>query len=431
MLAIGLVIGLSLGLAFWLYQQIQLNRYLGFIPRIFLRRIDREELPLIPRLQYEVRSVKQEQEFLQKELYIYQEILEAAPIGYLKVDEENQLLECNQKAQEMLYLQHWQTGNLRLLLEMVRSYELDNLIEKTRSLQDRQMKEWIFHPACEDANAISQIKSQNLRATSTPLPGGKVAVFLEDIQPLLEMTQARDRTFSDLSHELKTPLTSIRLVIETLSERIDSPWRRLVNRLLQEVDRLIDLVQASLELHQLEVQEPVQLNYQSVELHSLAIHVWENLELIARKQDLKLVYSGLDTLWIEADIARMHQVFLNLLDNGIKHSPPHSSISLEMKVIATDKANCQTAQINILDSGTGFNQNDLPYIFERFYKGDESRSRLSTKENNISPKSSGSGLGLAIVKQIIQAHHGTIKAMNHPQTGGGLIQIQLPKVIKS
>ncbi|MEM7554676.1 MAG: PAS domain-containing sensor histidine kinase [Cyanobacteria bacterium P01_A01_bin.84] len=429
MLIIGLVIGFGLGLVFWLYQQVQLSRYLGLLPRLAVRWIDSNELPLIPRLQYEIRAAKRKQEFLQKQLHICQNILEVAPIGYLQVDEENQLLFCNQQAREMLYLQKWHPGNLRLLLEVVRSYELDNLIEKTRYLQKQQVKEWIFYPACEDANAILQTKSQALRATSIPLPAGKVAVFLEDTQPLLDMTKARDRTFSDLSHELKTPLTSIRLVVETLEERVETPWKRLITRLLQEVDRLIGLVKSSLELNHLETEIALQLNYQSIELCSLAFHVWEYLEPIAQKKDVKLLHSGLDSLWIEADPARMHQVFLNLLDNAIKHSLPHTDISLELQVITTDQAGYQIAEINIIDSGTGFALADLPHIFERFYRGDESRSRSPSKDIDSTSKSDGSGLGLAIVKQIIQAHNGTIKAMNHPQTGGAWVQIQLPKVI--
>jgi two-component system phosphate regulon sensor histidine kinase PhoR len=84
-------------------------------------------------------------------------------------------------------------------------------------------------------------------------------------------------------------------------------------------------------------------------------------------------------------------------------------------------------EINIIDSGVGFAQEDLPYIFQRFYRGDKARSRSIKGEEDSTLD--GSGLGLAIVDQILAAHGGTIKAMNHPQTGGAWLQIHLPQVM--
>ena len=86
--------------------------------------------------------------------------------------------------------------------------------------------------------------------------------------------------------------------------------------------------------------------------------------------------------------------------------------------------------INIIDSGSGFSNSDLPHVFERLYRGDRSRTRESASIS-AAPKSSlssGSGLGLAIVQQIVLAHGGSVKAMNHPDTGGAWIQIELPDV---
>jgi len=107
------------------------------------------------------------------------------------------------------------------------------------------------------------------------------------------------------------------------------------------------------------------------------------------------------------------EVNLNLpIENKIK-SEPESSPLLE---------------INIIDSGVGFAQEDLPHIFQRFYRGDKARSR-SIKGEGDSNSLDGSGLGLAIVHQILAAHGGTIKAMNHPETGGAWLQIHLPQVM--
>jgi len=428
MLIFGFFLGLAIGIGFLVWQQVQLNRYLGQVLRP-LTSHPTEVFPLLPRLRHDIALIKQQRQNLQQQLQTYEELLDFAPIGYLQVDEENQLLWCNEQAREMLYLQRWQPGQVRLLLELVRSYELDQILEQTRDLQQLQVREWVFHPSFEDAAAVIESRSLLLRATSLPLAKGQVGVFLENLQPLLDMNQARDRSLSDLAHELRTPLTSIRLVVETLQDRIKPPLDRWVNRLLQEVDRLILLVQSWLELTQLEANPAIQLNCQPLEVRSLIASVWETLEPLAQRQQLRFSYSGPDHLWIHADESRIHQVFLNLLDNSIKFSPPCTTILVEAKIILKTNNRKATLEINIIDSGVGFSEADLPYVFERFYRGDKARARSSVLEGNSATTTVGSGLGLAIVRQIVLAHGGSIKAMNHPKTGGAWLQVEFPEVV--
>ncbi len=434
MLLLGFCLGLAVGIGFWIWQQVQLNHYLGRVLKPLNSQSSLVGLPLIPRLRQEIIMVKRQRQDLQQSLETYEELLDFSPVGYLQVDEENQLLWCNQQAREILQLERWQPGQVRLLLELVRSYELDRLIEQTRDRQKPQIKEWVFHPSCDSAAAMLEIKSVALRASSLPLPNGRVGVFIENRQPLLDMNQARDRSFSDLAHELRTPLTSIRLVVETLQNRLEPPLDRWVNRLMEEVDRLIKLVQSWLELTQMETNPTMQLHSESVEVRSLIASVWETLEPLAVRQHLSLKYSGVETLWIKADRSRIYQVFLNLLDNSIKYSPPGTTIHIEVKILPqkdTHQGNpaSQQAEINIIDSGVGFEPSDLPHVFERFYRGDKARYRSPVQENNSTTVIIGSGLGLAIVRQIILAHGGAIKAMNHPETGGAWLQIQLPQIM--
>ncbi|WYM03695.1 MAG: ATP-binding protein [Gloeotrichia echinulata CP02] len=436
MLLLGFCLGLAVGIGFWIWQQVQLNRYLGRVLKPLNSHSSQVALPLIPRLRQEIIMVTRHRQDLQQSLETYEELLDFAPVGYLQVDEENQLLWCNQQAREILQLERWQPGQVRLLLELVRSYELDQLIEQTRDRQTRQIKEWVFHPSCDNAAAMLEVKSLALRASSLPLPNGQVGVFLENRQPLLDMNQARDRSFSDLAHELRTPLTSIRLVVETLQNRLEPPLDRWVNRLMQEVDRLINLVQSWLELTQMETNPTMQLQLESVEVRSLIASVWETLEPLAVRQRLTIKYSGAETLWIKADRSRIYQVFLNLLDNSIKYSPPCTTINVEAKIILASAKDApkgnpasQHLEINIIDSGVGFEPSDLPHVFERFYRGDKARYRYPVQENNSTTGIIGSGLGLAIVRQIVLAHGGAIKAMNHPETGGAWLQIQLPEIM--
>jgi two-component system, OmpR family, phosphate regulon sensor histidine kinase PhoR len=434
MLVLVFFLGLAIGIGFWIWQQIQLNLYLGQVLRPFAPHSSQVMLGLIPDLRHKIALFEQHQQDLQQSLQTYEKVLDFAPVGYLQVDEENQLLWCNQQAREILYLQRWQPGQVRLLLELVRSYELDQLIEQTRDRSSCQINEWVFHPSCEDAAGMIKIKSLTLRASSFPLPNGQVGVFLENRQPLLDMNAARDRAFSDLAHELKTPLTSIRLVVETLQNRLESPLNRWVERLMQEVDRLIDLVHSWLELTQMENNPAIQLHLEAVEMRSLIASVWAMLEPIAQQQQLTLDSSVSEELWIKADKSRIYQVFLNLLDNSIKYSPPGTKIYLEAKIVPknnnySNNSSPESLEINIIDSGFGFSAKDLPHVFERFYRGDTARSRESQAPRNSKTGIVGTGLGLAIVKQIIQAHGGSIKAMNHPQTKGAWLQVVFPEVM--
>jgi two-component system phosphate regulon sensor histidine kinase PhoR len=364
------------------------------------------------------------------------------------VDEENQLIWFNDQAKEMLNIDRWEPGQVRLLLELVRSYELDVLIDQTRHQQQPIQQEWAFHPAYSNAEPISTDgqgntsakigeyqehltpKSLTLRATSLPLSNGRVGVFLENRQALIELSQAQDRWVSDLAHELRTPLTSIRLVAEALQDRLEPPLSRWVERLLPEVNRLINLVQDWLELSQLETDASNKLRRQPLDIHSLINSVWQSLEPLYTTKKLNLSYSGPESLRIEADESRLYRVFLNILDNSIKYSPELGKIRVEIDLNPKIDI-AKFVEINIIDCGPGFPEQDLPYIFERLYRGDPSRQRQSPsgiqqKETLIS-STTGSGLGLAIVRQIILAHGGSITAKNHPQTGGAWLKIELPR----
>ncbi|MGB3614703.1 MAG: sensor histidine kinase, partial [Elainellaceae cyanobacterium] len=132
-------------------------------------------------------------------------------------------------------------------------------------------------------------------------------------------------------------------------------------------------------------------------------------------------------------------VVVNLLDNAIKYSPPWEPVQVCLAGSVTDGDACfdtaasttavSALQLDIIDAGPGFKDEDLPHIFERFYRADASRSRQPVVPGGSTAAYSigGSGLGLAIVKQIVTAHHGTVVAKNHPEQGGGWIQVVVPQ----
>jgi two-component system, OmpR family, phosphate regulon sensor histidine kinase PhoR len=414
------IFGVALGLAFYFWKQYEFKRQLA---QMLSASSDTADLiPALPSsslVRREMAYLNQKCQRLEQELQTWQNLLEQAPIGYLQVDEENQLLWCNQQARQLLKIDRWQPGQIRLLLELVRSYELDQLIEQTRSTQKTQSQEWVYYPTYY---ASEGEKSIALKALSYPLPQKQVGVFLNDQQALIELTRSRDRAFSDLTHELRTPLTSISLVAEALEKRLSNPERRWVEQMLKETKRLMTLIQEWLDLGQLQENPTRHLSYESVELREIVFAAWQSLTPLAEQRKITLDYRAPDSVSLEADRSRLTQVFLNLLDNAIKHSPVEQSIRVEVEMLNS------SVEIDVIDGGSGFNVSDLPHVFERLYRGDPSRARYAIATEAIEiPYRSGSGLGLAIAQQIVKAHNGAIVAKNHPETGGAWLQIDLPR----
>ncbi|HAC64283.1 MAG TPA: histidine kinase [Cyanothece sp. UBA12306] len=360
-----------------------------------------------------------------EDLQKQQQILNLAPIGYLYIDPDNQLLWCNQQARQLLQIERWQPGKIRLLLELVRSYELDQLIERTRQAQTPQTEEWVFYRSNYGVSSSfdDALTAITLKATSYPLSKGEVAVFLENQQPLIELSQSSDRAFCDLTHELRTPLTAISLVAENLYNRLENPERRWAGQLLRETHRLSQLVTDWLDLSQLQANPNQMLTYESLELRALIDSVWQTLEPLAQEKQVTLIYNGVSSMELWGDRSRLFQVFLNLLDNSLKHSPSHSTIDINLQLIQYN----QKIEVDIIDSGSGFIEADLPYIFDRLYRGEPSRMRQG---NDVLSRRQGSGLGLAIAKEIIMAHGGTITAKNHPETHGAWIKLVLKQGLK-
>ena len=436
MTALSFILGLLLGLGIYGAQQYRFKRQLKSMLRSYMGSKDEDvSLPLQSLIRRELNDLDRQRQKLEQDKRTWQELIEQAPIGYLQVDGENQLMGCNQTAKELLRIDARRSVRVRLLLELVRSYDLDRLIELTRNTQRSQTNEWIFYftryvspqkPEWETDNAQplqKVVESVALKGHGFPLTNDRVGVFIENRQPLVDLSQSRDRTFSDLTHELRTPLTSISLVAENLLRRLQDPERRWVEQMLKETNRLIELVQEWLDLTQLEQAPNRALKYETVRLYDVVQSVWQTLEPIAKRKGVVLTYEGDRHLTLSADRSRLIQVFLNLLDNAIKHNPTGKEILVRVAFIVSNlSGDRKQIKIDVIDSGDGFNASDLPHIFERLYRGDKSRTR--ERQNNS--RVEGSGLGLAIVEQIIQAHGGEIAAKNHPQIGGAWLEILLP-----
>ncbi len=370
---------------------------------------------ILSRLRRSTVRINRQRQELAEELQSWQDLWQAAPIGYLQLDADNQILWCNTPAKQILHIPDWPTDQRRVLLAVVRSFELDQLISKTRITQTGSELEWQLYPNHTEQPADSL--ATTIKATTVALPAKAVGIFLENRQPFVDVNKARERWTTDLAHELRTPLTSLRLTAETIQSNAEPELQQWTDRMLPEIDRLTKLVQGFLDLSQLQENSQHHLKKQPVNLDRLIPEAWQILEPLSSQKDVSWQQTGDTNIKLSADPVRLTQVLINLFDNAIRYSPDHSQV----QVIVRSQE--QLVKIDIIDAGHGFNPQDLGQIFDRLFRSDPSRYQ----SHQTTTITTGSGLGLSIVKQIILAHGGDITAQNHPETGGGWLQIQLPQ----
>jgi signal transduction histidine kinase len=222
----------------------------------------------------------------------------------------------------------------------------------------------------------------------------RVVIFADDQTSLIRLDRARKEFLSNVSHELRTPLSSIKLMLETVLEAPEEEARDLfVPQALAQVDRLTALVGQLLEQARAESGQ-LRLNLNDVDLEDVARPIVSSFEQQASNKGISLELAALRPVRVEADAARLSQVFVNLIDNALRHTARGGRIRVELDARDSD------AVLRVRDTGEGIPYRDLPHIFERFYVVDRSRTRGS----------GGAGLGLAIVKGIVDAHGGSVSA---------------------
>ncbi|WP_042354820.1 two-component system histidine kinase PnpS [Bacillus rubiinfantis] len=240
-----------------------------------------------------------------------------------------------------------------------------------------------------------------------------VLVVFHDITELKKLEQMRKDFVANVSHELKTPVTSIKGFAETLIDgamKNQETLEAFLLIILRESERLQSLIQDLLELSKIE-QQGFQLNKQPFNVHTLLEEVITLLSRKAETKNIQLHYqSPSDEVIVNGDMDRLKQVFINLVNNSITYTPASG------KVKVTLKDHGKYIRVHVKDTGVGIDKEEIPRIFERFYRVDRARSR----------NSGGTGLGLAIVKHLIEAHHGNILVRSEPGKGSEFI-IELNK----
>lgn len=287
------------------------------------------------------------------------------------------------------------------------------------SLAGRYLAQQISRPLESLANAATTIANGDLKVHA-PIDSNIIELqrlgqtFNTMTESLRQSDETKKAFIADVTHELRTPLTVIKGTIETLEDgALDDVEGRgpLLVSMQRETDRLIRLVNELLVLTRADAGS-LQLKIQSLDLIALANERCKFLSPFATREGVKLKIStsGLDVeLRILADADRMAQVIDNLLDNAIRHSPADSAVTITIE----EKDN--GLECSIADEGTGIPAEHLPFIFERFYRVDKSRTR----------KDGGTGLGLAIARALIHAQNGHILA-NSIEGKGTTITFWLP-----
>jgi len=254
------------------------------------------------------------------------------------------------------------------------------------------------------ARAIAQSRSFSRRVENTGSGDevGELGVtFNEMLSNLEEAYAAQQRFIADASHELRTPLTSVRANLELLGrqgELLPPPERNVLLRAASdETERMSRLVSDLLSLARADAGQ--RLQKRAVELDRLLLEACRQAKLLAK--DTRLVIGEIDEVTVQGDPDRLKQLLLVLVDNAIRYTPPGGQISLSLRKDAGK------AILEVADTGTGISGEDLPHIFERFYRANKARASDDT----------GTGLGLAIAKWIVGEHGGEIAVASLPGQG--------------
>lgn len=228
-----------------------------------------------------------------------------------------------------------------------------------------------------------------------------VLVVLQDVTKERKLEHLRREFIGDVSHELRTPLSYLQGYTEALLDQIvDNPeeQKRYLSIILDETLRLRRLVNDLLDLSQIEGGHFV-LKKDKIRLDKLIVRVVKKLDPVLEEKDLSIVVDCDQLPIIEADEDRIVQVLINLLDNAMRYADPGGEIKIHAKTVE------EGIIVSMTNTGVGIPEDELPFIWERFYKIDKSRARHTE----------GTGLGLAIVKNLIDAHRGKVWATNYPE----------------
>lgn len=250
--------------------------------------------------------------------------------------------------------------------------------------------------------------TRRLRFTRAPLEIRRLADTFDAMLDRLEQAFALQRTFAlDVAHELRTPLTALRgnLDVLLLDPALEGEVRDQIELLAAETGRMMRLTSNLLALAQAEAGRKPERR--PVDIDLLCLEVYQQARTLRPGVRLRLGHE--DQVTLDGDRDLLKQLVLNLVENGLKYTPEGGTVTLSLY------ADGDTARIVVEDTGPGIRSEDLPYIFDRFYRAAPNGARVT----------GGAGIGLAVARWITTEHGGTITAANRPE-GGSVFTVRLP-----
>lgn len=241
-----------------------------------------------------------------------------------------------------------------------------------------------------------------LRVRVAPLGTGAILVLIDDLAEERRVDVVRRDFVANVSHELKTPVGALSLLAEAVLAASDDPEqvRHFADRMQLEANRLSHLIQDVIDLSRLQGDDPI-THAEVVDVDELIQRALEELRILAARQEIELVAGDPCNGVVFGDPGQLLTAIRNLLSNAIAYSPSHTRVAVGARLSES------IVEISVKDQGIGIPVNDLDRIFERFYRVDQARSRIT----------GGTGLGLAIVKHVCQNHGGECTVWSEPGVG--------------
>ncbi len=271
-----------------------------------------------------------------------------------------------------------------------------------------------LRPLDRIARIIRRIRPDDL-SVRVPVPHTRdeVAWLAETFNDLVERLErsfnAQRQIVQDISHELKTPLTVARGEFELAlkKNRTEAEYRRVLHSGLHEIERIRGIVHSLLTLARLD-SDKVSLEMKPVDLQEVIRSVSEDLQAFAASKGIRMSLPSTGPVIVSGDPAHLKRLLANLLENAVKYTPASGRVDLGLA------RSGRTVTIDIKDTGIGIAEEDLPHIFDRFY-----RSRQRRVQDD------GFGLGLSIARSIVDLHEGRIEARSSPGEGAHF-HVELP-----
>ncbi|WP_078380134.1 ATP-binding protein [Sutcliffiella halmapala] len=346
-------------------------------------------------LKFNINALNQEKEHLAN-------ILSSMADGVITLNRDGSILVTNPPAERFLQAWFYQEGNEKgenLPTEVKEMFQRAVSIEKEQSIElSYQGRTWVI--------VMSPLYSQTTIR-------GAVAV-IRDMTEERRLDKLRKDFIANVSHELRTPISMLQGYSEAIVDDIagtDEAKKELASVIYDESLRMGRLVNDLLDLARMEAGH-ISLNYEKADVSHFVEKIIRKFQGLSKEKHIHLSYNMTGQGEIDFDVDKMEQVLTNLVDNAIRHTEQGGEIIIIINL--TDLG----VKIDVKDSGHGIPEEDLPFVFERFYKADKARTRGRA----------GTGLGLAIVKNIIEAHNGHI-SVHSKWNEGTTFSLFIPRTI--